>query len=167
MTGVVGNIEKRGHPEMRKARRNTVRIAIFGTVLVGVLHAPGRRSQNISGRRKISGLARIERAAQPDRRSWKPPPAHIAGLFQSFGLKPVDGKNYELAFPAEIGAKTRHAQRIFVHRRWRKTDAQARPGFSSRFSFFDRRNGLGWRGVLPATASLPSRIATTITRTST
>ncbi len=30
--------------------------------------------------------------------------AHIAMLFQSFGLKPVDGKNFELAFPAELGA---------------------------------------------------------------
>lgn len=30
--------------------------------------------------------------------------AHIAGLFRGFGLKPVDGKNFELAFPAEIGA---------------------------------------------------------------
>jgi Peptidase family M28/PA domain/PDZ domain len=29
--------------------------------------------------------------------------SHIAGLFKSFGLKPVDGKNYELAFPAEVG----------------------------------------------------------------
>src|SRR5579862_5739941 len=36
--------------------------------------------------------------------------AYIAKQFQSFGLKPVDGKssadlaNYELAFPAELGA---------------------------------------------------------------
>ena len=30
---------------------------------------------------------------------------YIAGQFQSFGLKPVSGKSYELAFPAELGAK--------------------------------------------------------------
>ena len=29
--------------------------------------------------------------------------SHIAAEFKSFGLKPVDGKNYELAFPAEVG----------------------------------------------------------------
>lgn len=28
---------------------------------------------------------------------------HIAGLFKSFGLRPVDGNNFELAFPAEVG----------------------------------------------------------------
>ena len=29
--------------------------------------------------------------------------SHIAGLFHDFGLKPLDGKSYELAFPAEVG----------------------------------------------------------------
>src|SRR5436305_11569692 len=37
--------------------------------------------------------------------------AYIAGQFRSFGLQPLDGKspmeakNFELAFPAELGAK--------------------------------------------------------------
>ena len=49
-------------------------------------------SPELKGR--ATGSPELEKAA-----------AYIAGQFQSFGLKPVSGKSYELAFPAELGAK--------------------------------------------------------------
>ena len=49
-------------------------------------------SPELKGR--ATGSPELEKAA-----------AYIAAQFQSFGLKPVSGKSYELAFPAELGAK--------------------------------------------------------------
>lgn len=43
---------------------------------------------------RATGTPELEKAA-----------AHIAAQFKSFGLKPVDGKNFELAFPADLDAK--------------------------------------------------------------
>src|SRR6266404_3091119 len=42
---------------------------------------------------RATGSPEIEKAA-----------AYIASQFQAFGLKPADGKSFELAFPAELGA---------------------------------------------------------------
>jgi Peptidase family M28/PDZ domain/PA domain len=61
-------------------------------------HVKYLASPELKGR--ATGSPELEKAA-----------AYIAGQFQSFGLKPVDGKNpanvkdYELPFPAELGAK--------------------------------------------------------------
>lgn len=61
-------------------------------------HVQYLASPQLKGR--ATGTPELEKAA-----------AYIAGQFQSFGLKPVDGKsdadvkNFELAFPAELGAK--------------------------------------------------------------
>ncbi len=49
-------------------------------------------SPELKGR--ATGSPELEKAA-----------AYIAGQFQSFGLKPISGKSYELAFSAELGAK--------------------------------------------------------------
>src|SRR5258705_4180557 len=42
---------------------------------------------------RATGSPELEKAA-----------AYIASQFQAFGLKPADGKSFELAFPAELGA---------------------------------------------------------------
>ena len=61
-------------------------------------HVQYLASPQLKGR--ATGTPELEKAA-----------AYIAAQFQSFGLKPVDGKsdtdvkNFELAFPAELGAK--------------------------------------------------------------
>ncbi len=61
-------------------------------------HVKYLASPQLKGR--ATGSPEIEKAA-----------AYIAGQFRSFGLKPLDGKsaadikNYELSFPAELGAK--------------------------------------------------------------
>ncbi len=49
-------------------------------------------SPELKGR--ATGSPELEKAA-----------TYIAGQFQSFGLKPISGKSYELPFPAELGAK--------------------------------------------------------------
>src|SRR5580692_9817594 len=48
-------------------------------------------SPELKGR--ATGSPELEKAA-----------GYIAGLFQSFGLKPADGKNFEEAFPVTLGA---------------------------------------------------------------
>lgn len=48
-------------------------------------------SPELKGR--ATGSPELEKAAH-----------YIAGLFQTFGLKPVDGKSFELAFPVVTGA---------------------------------------------------------------
>jgi Zn-dependent M28 family amino/carboxypeptidase len=101
---------------MRIAMRNKVRIAILGTpvaLALGVLVSLALVPQNLKAQSvdpntywddvkylaspelkgRATGSPELEKAAD-----------HIAGLFRSFGLKPVDGKSVELAFPAEIGA---------------------------------------------------------------
>src|SRR5579862_4609968 len=61
-------------------------------------HVKYLASPQLKGR--ATGSPEIEKAA-----------AYIAGQFRSFGLQPLDGKsaadakNFELAFPAELGAK--------------------------------------------------------------
>src|SRR3954469_20229809 len=65
-------------------------------------HVQYLASPQLKGR--ATGTPELEKAA-----------AYIAGQFRSFGLQPVDSKgvakgpadvkNYELAFPAELGAK--------------------------------------------------------------
>jgi len=89
---------------MLSAMRQAVRIAILGSLGLFAAHAEGidpntywddikyLASPELKGR--ATGSLQLESAA-----------AHIADQFRSFGLKPVDGKNYELAFPAEIGAR--------------------------------------------------------------
>src|SRR5665213_1601349 len=65
---------------------------------VYLAHIKYLASPQLKGR--ATGSPEIEKAA-----------AYIAGQFRSFGLQPLDGKsaadikNYELAFPAELGAK--------------------------------------------------------------
>ena len=54
-------------------------------------HVKYLASPELKGR--ATGSPELEKAA-----------AYIASQFQSFGLKPADGKNYEQAFPAELGA---------------------------------------------------------------
>src|SRR5580693_3238627 len=48
-------------------------------------------SPQLKGR--ATGSPELEKAAR-----------YIAGQFKSFGLKPADGKNFELAFPVSLGA---------------------------------------------------------------
>jgi len=48
-------------------------------------------SPELKGR--ATGTPELEKAA-----------SYIAARFQSFGLKPADGKNFELAFPVTLGA---------------------------------------------------------------
>src|SRR5664279_1549914 len=61
-------------------------------------HVKYLASPQLKGR--ATGSPEIEKAA-----------TYIAGQFRSFGLQPLDGKsasdvkNFELAFPAELGAK--------------------------------------------------------------
>jgi len=55
-------------------------------------HVKYLASPELKGR--ATGSPELEKAA-----------AYIASQFQSFGLKPVDGKSYEQAFPAELGAR--------------------------------------------------------------
>ena len=86
-----------------------VRFAVLGSLALSALIPPVAFAQNINSntywddvkylaspelKGRATGSLELESAA-----------AHIAGLFQSFGLKPLDGKNFEMAFPAEIGAK--------------------------------------------------------------
>jgi len=55
-------------------------------------HVKYLASPELKGR--ATGSPELEKAA-----------SYIAAQFKSFGLKPVDGKNFELAFPAELDAK--------------------------------------------------------------
>src|SRR5438094_8384347 len=55
-------------------------------------HVKYLASPELKGR--ATGSPELEKAA-----------AYIASQFQSFGLKPADGKDFEQAFPAELGAK--------------------------------------------------------------
>src|SRR5262245_57109021 len=54
-------------------------------------HVKYLASPELKGR--ATGSPELEKAA-----------TYIASQFQSFGLKPGDGKNFEQAFPAELGA---------------------------------------------------------------
>src|SRR5712691_7175590 len=54
-------------------------------------HVKYLASPELKGR--ATGSPELEKAA-----------AYIASQFQSFGLKPADGKNFEVAFPVTLGA---------------------------------------------------------------
>lgn len=88
--------------------RNFLRIAVLGGLPLALVS----QTPNAPHVDPKTYLADVQYLASPElkgRATGSPEletaGAHIAALFQSFGLKPVDGKNYELAFPAEIGAK--------------------------------------------------------------
>ena len=94
---------------MRRASGNAVRLAILGLSALGALVPIALRAQNVDPKTYLDDVKYLASPALKGRATGSPEletaAAHIAGLFQSFGLKPVDGKNYELPFPAEIGAE--------------------------------------------------------------
>jgi hypothetical protein len=98
---------------MTSAMRLTVRTAVLGSAALGALVSFALVPQNLNAQSIDSNTYwdDIKYLASPElkgRATGSPElesaGLHIAGLFKSFGLKPVDGKSYELAFPAEIGA---------------------------------------------------------------
>jgi hypothetical protein len=94
---------------MRSARRNAVRIAILGLFGLGALVPIALRAQGIDPKSYLDDVNYLASPALKGRatgsQELETAAEHIASLFRSFGLKPVDGKDYELPFPAEIGAK--------------------------------------------------------------
>ena len=94
-------------------------------------HVKYLASPQLKGR--ATGSPEIEKAA-----------AYIAGQFRSFGLQPLDGKsaadakNFELAFPAELGAKL-GPDNAFSYRDGKPRETLRRgPGFRS-LHLFDQR----------------------------
>jgi hypothetical protein len=88
---------------------NAVRRAVLGFLALSALVAPVVFAQNIDPTTYWNDIRYLASPELKGRATGSPElesaAAHIAGLFQSFGLKPLDGKNFELAFPAEIGVK--------------------------------------------------------------
>lgn len=96
----------------RPAKNKRVRIAIVVTLALAALSPLALAALNVPDIDAKLYLDDVKYLASPElkgRATGSPEleaaGAHIAGLFERFGLKPVDGQNYELAFPAEIGAK--------------------------------------------------------------
>jgi Zn-dependent M28 family amino/carboxypeptidase len=94
---------------MRSANGNAVGIAILGLFGLGAVVPLPLRAQHVDPKLYLDDVTYLASPQLKGRATGSPEletaAAHIAGLFQTFGLKPVDGKNYELSFPAEIGAK--------------------------------------------------------------
>src|SRR5579871_4125062 len=86
-----------------------VRIAALGSLALSALVSSAALAQNIDPNTYWDDVKYLASPELKGRATGSPElesaASHIAGLFKSFGLKPLDGKNFEMAFPAEIGAK--------------------------------------------------------------
>ena len=88
---------------------NAVRIAVLGSIALSALTPSVVFAQNIDPNTYWDDVKYLASPELKGRATGSPElesaAAHIAAEFKSFGLKPLDGKNFEMAFPAEIGAK--------------------------------------------------------------
>ena len=73
-------------------------------------------SPELKGR--ATGSPELEKAA-----------SYIASQFRSFHLKPVDGKNYELSFPADIGARLGTNNKLTLEENGHKESLKASEDF--------------------------------------